>query len=143
MSGKRLAHLSTFSTLMGVEFYLQEDGSVTGVVTLQEGHEGPPFHVHGGVLSALLDEAMGGAAWANGKRVVAVNLNFNFRKPVPLGVPLHVRGRIDRDEGRKCFTVGEIVLLDGAVAVEGTGIFLEAPHIFEGMTEPFAHVADE
>ncbi|MFN8374347.1 MAG: PaaI family thioesterase [Anaerolineae bacterium] len=143
MNGKRLVNLSTFSTEMGVEFYLQDDGSVLGSATLQKGHEGPPFHVHGGVLASLLDEAMGAAAWASGKRVVAVNLNFNFRKPVPLGMPLRIEGRVDRVERRKNFTVGQLLLPDGAVAVEGTGIFVEAPHIFENMSNPFAHVPEE
>ena len=143
MDGKKLIDLSTFSTDLGVELYLQEDSSVIGVVTLQKGQEGPPFHVHGGVLGALLDEAMGAATWASGKRVVSVNLNFNYRKPVPLGVPLRITGRIDRVDGRKVFTAAEISLADGAVAVKGTGIFVEAPQIFEGMTNPFARVPEE
>ena len=143
MDGKQLVNLSTFSTELGVVLYLQDDGSVVGAVTLQKGHEGPPFHVHGGVLGALLDEAMGAAAWASGKRVVSVNLNFNYRKPVPLGVPLNISGRVEREAGRKIFTAAKIMLPDGVVAVEGTGIFVEAPQIFEGLANPFAHVPEE
>ena len=37
--------------------------------------QGPPGHVHGGAMSAVLDEAMGGASWMNGYRSVAATLS--------------------------------------------------------------------
>lgn len=136
---RQLVNMSRFCVALGVEYRLEDDGSVTGVVTLQPEQEGPPFHVHGGVLAALVDEAMGAAAWASGKRVLSVNLNFNYRKPVPLGVPLRIVGRITGRERRKTFTSGQVLLPDGALAVEGTGIFVDAPEVFDGMSNPFAH----
>ena len=59
--------------------------------------------------------------------MLAANLNINFRKPVPLEKPITVRGWVERIEGRKIFTAGQIVLEDGAVATEGRGIFVTAP----------------
>ncbi|NWF70246.1 MAG: PaaI family thioesterase [Chloroflexi bacterium] len=128
---------------MGADFYLQADGSVVGLVTLAKDHEGPPFHVHGGVLAALIDEAMGAACWSSGKRVVAVNLNFNYRRPVPLAVALRVTGHIAGSERRKTFTTGAILLPDGTAAVEGSGIFVEAPQIFAGLANPFARLPED
>jgi uncharacterized protein (TIGR00369 family) len=109
-----------------------EDGSTLARMTLGDQQQGPPQHAHGGVLALLLDETMGAAVWVNGHAVLAVNLNINFRLPVPLGVPLEVRGRVDEVFRRKVTTTGEIVLPDGTVAVTGSGVFARAPeHILE------------
>jgi acyl-coenzyme A thioesterase PaaI-like protein len=136
--GKPLPNLSEFSARLGATYELSDDGQrVIGIVTLEKAQEGPPFHVHGGVLGALIDEAMGAACWASGRRVLSVNLNFNYRHAVPLGVPLRIEGRVDRQEGRKTFTIGLIHLPDGKAAVEGTGIFLDVPQWFGDMKNPY------
>lgn len=118
---------SGFSRWLGLALHLQQDGSTQAEITLGPEQEGPPGHSHGGVIVAMIDEAMGMAVWATGFRVLAVNLNVNFRRPLPLGVPVIVRGRLLRVEGRKAFTSGEIILPDGMVAAEGSGIFVQAP----------------
>jgi acyl-coenzyme A thioesterase PaaI-like protein len=143
LDGKRLANLSTFCTELGVKLYLQADGSVSGTATLQKGQEGAPLYVHGGVLAALLDEAMAGVLWASGRRVMSVNLTLNYRKPAPSGIPLTIIGRIDSAEGRKHFTLGQVVLPNGDIAVEATGIFVEVPQMFDDLSEPFAHVPED
>lgn len=119
-------------------FYADEQGNATGTVIIDESKEGPPGHAHGGSLATLIDEAMGAAAWNQGYRVLAANLNFNFRRPVPLNTGVYVSGRVERKEGRKIFTSGALTLPDGTVAVEGTGIFVEAPqHFVEDGYNPF------
>ena len=116
----------------GIQLYAEDDGTIVIPVMLDQRHEGPPGYVHGGFSAALIDEAMGGAVWHAGLQVVAVKLDFNLRAPVPLGVEVTVRGRVDRIEGRKVFATGEITLPDGQIAVDGQGIFVEAPHLFKG-----------
>ena len=49
---------------------------------------------HGGIVMALLDEAMAHAAGFAGHRGVTATVNVRFRKPVPLEVPIEVRGRV-------------------------------------------------
>ena len=112
---------------LAAQYYLEADGTVGGVVVIDESKEGPPGHAHGGALAMLVDEAMGMAAWYQGHRVVAVNLNINYRHAVPLNQPVTVTGKVDRLDGRKAFGVGKVILPDGTVAVEATGIFVEAP----------------
>lgn len=116
---------------MGVQLYLDEQRHVVGRVTLSEAQAGPPDYIHGGALAAILDEAMGAAAWSNGHRVVAANLHFNYRLPVPLNTTITLNAHIDRVEGRKIYVRSEVVLPDQRVAVEGQGLFIEAPHFFE------------
>ncbi len=40
--------------------------------------EGPPGHVHGGCISAVLDETMGLTAWYFGHAVLSVSLDVKF-----------------------------------------------------------------
>lgn len=112
------------------KYYADSQGNVHGTIWIDAAKEGPPGHAHGGSLATLIDEAMGASAWNHGYRVVAANLNFDYRKPVPLDTEIHVYGTVERKEGRKVFTRGHITLPDGTVAVEGTGIFVEAPQYF-------------
>jgi uncharacterized protein (TIGR00369 family) len=122
---------------IGVQWFIKDDKSIYGEVTLSERQEGPPLHVHGGASAAMLDEAMGTAAWSAGYMVVAVDLHVTYKRPVPVGQKVQIHGRVDRKAGRKIFTVGEIILEDGTVAVTGTGVFVEAPQMFEKYAEKF------
>lgn len=110
----------------GMRFYVQDDGSVQGQISIDSGKQGPPGHAHGGSLIALLDEAMGACAWALGHRVVAVHLEFDLKHGVPLDTNVTVRGRVDQRDGRKVFASGDVILPDGRIAVVAEGIFLEA-----------------
>ncbi len=49
---------------------------------------------HGGIAMSLLDEAMAHAAGAAGHRGVTASMNVRFRKPVPLGEPLDLEGKV-------------------------------------------------
>jgi len=114
----------------GAQFMLDENGDIRGIVTMDDSKQGPPGHAHGGSLAALIDEAMGAAAWNRGHRVLAANLNINYRRPVPLGTEITLVGRVDRTEGRKIYTSGAVMMPDREIAVEGTGLFIEAPQYF-------------
>ncbi len=114
---------------IGIQWYICDDRSIFGEIALNEHQQGPPGHAHGGATAALLDEAMGLAVWTAGYAVVAVNLNVDFLRPVPLGVKITISGRVDRRDGRAIHAVGEIRLPDGAVAVAGRGVYVEAPHL--------------
>lgn len=131
MTQRKAIRLSQYSARLGVDFYCEPDGLIIGSGALGQEQEGPPGHVHGGVLSALLDEAMGAAAWCADHPVLAANLNIDFRRPVPLGVEIQVIGRVESTEGRKVFTSGAIYLPDESIAAEGKGLFIITPSMFE------------
>src|SRR5688572_2367610 len=86
--------------------------------------EGPPKHVHGGAMSAVLDATMGAAAWAAGHRVVAARLTVEFKRPCPLGTTVTFACRVTAAEGRRVTTAGELVLPDGTVCATGEGVFV-------------------
>lgn len=115
---------------MGVQ-YFQEGDKVRADFTFTHYHQGPPKHAHGGSLAAVLDEAMGAAVWLAGHSVVAANLELNYRKPVPLGVPVKVYAWAGEKGNRSVKAYGELRFEDGTVAVESRGVFVIAPHLFE------------
>ena len=70
-----------------------EEG-VRAAVTLAPQYQGWRGIAHGGIVMALLDEAMAHAAGYAGHRGVTASVNVRFRRPVPLEAPIEVRGRI-------------------------------------------------
>ena len=122
---------------LGVQWYMQADKTIMGEVTLIKAQQGPPMHAHGGASAAILDEVMGGATWANGYMVMTASMTVNYRRPVPLGVPLMAKGWVHEKVGRKVYAKSIIQLPDGTVAVEGEGIFVENPRLFEQYAKQF------
>jgi uncharacterized protein (TIGR00369 family) len=51
---------------------------------------------HGGIVALLLDEAVGWAAWHAGHPGVTGRLQVSYRRPLKLGEPIRVVGRVDR-----------------------------------------------
>ncbi len=67
------------------------------------GAEGPPGFAHGGSVAAVLDEALGAAAWLSGHIVVVARLAVDMREMVPLGTDATVKAWVDRVDGRKVY----------------------------------------
>lgn len=119
---------------LGLHWYeeLQADGALLVFSDFQfDVHQqGPPGHAHGGASAAVIDEVMGVVAWRSGLKVVLANLNLDYRRPVPLNVPLRVEGWVKDQDDRKASTYGRLILPDGHTAVSGTGLYIQAPHLF-------------
>ncbi|MCB0994947.1 MAG: hypothetical protein KDB21_07635 [Acidimicrobiales bacterium] len=96
---------------------------VVATCTLTDAHGGPPARAHGGVVMTLLDEALGVAATAAGAAGLTAGLTVRFRAGTPLGVPLELRARYVRSDGRKRFAVGEL-FADGVLTAEAEGVFI-------------------
>ncbi|MEB3187307.1 MAG: PaaI family thioesterase [bacterium] len=117
---------------------LRRDGStVRFLTTLGDAQQGPPGHAHGGSMAALLDEAMGAAAWLRRTHLVAARLELQFRKPVPLGTEVMVVAWVKQEGRRSLHAGGALVLPDGTTAVEAHGVFAHAPALFEHLGSEF------
>ena len=93
-------------------------------------HRGPPGFLHGGIAATVLDETMASVGWAmDDVPCVTATLELKYRKPVPLdGRPLRIEAWRDRVEPRKMQRVqGRLLLADGTVCVEASGIFVQRP----------------
>jgi acyl-coenzyme A thioesterase PaaI-like protein len=88
--------------------------------------EGPPDHAHGGSVAAVLDEALGLAAWAAGYPIVVGNLNVSFRNLLPLQKVVTVESRVVSAMGRKIMVHGRIFCGD-TVYAEGECLCITIP----------------
>lgn len=86
--------------------------------------QGPPGHAHGGAVAAVLDEALGIAAWAAGHPVVAARLVTDFRRMLPLGTVCTVEPTVESIEGRKVRVTGRLVGEDGTVYAEAESLLV-------------------
>ena len=101
--------------------------TVAAVVTARPFHQSYPGRVHGGVITALLDETIGRAvnilepeAWG-----VTAELKTRYKKPVPYGVPLIVTGRLTANNRRMFTGTGEIILPSGEIAATAEGTYVK------------------
>lgn len=106
-----------------------DDLAVTTTFVVQRHHQGAPGIAHGGVVAAAFDEALGALAVHHREPAVTASLQTQFRRPVPVGVTLHLTARIVGREGRKVWCTGEARLgaPDGPLAAEATALFLVVP----------------
>lgn len=105
-------------------FYNMEDGSVATLFKFKEQHQSYPGRVHGGLISAMLDEMGLRALWAKEFTEqtfgVTFSLETKFRKPVPYGVELIGRGVIVSDTPR--FVNADVKILDKSGNVLANGL---------------------
>lgn len=108
-------------------FYELDNGEVIGIFKPIEEHQSYPGRLHGGIASAILDETIGRAIKVNQTGIwgVTVELNIQYKNPVPLYEELRVIGRITRDTRRIFEGTGEILLPNGDVAVIAHGKYLK------------------
>ena len=88
-------------------------------------YEGYVGMIHGGVLSAMLDEAMSWAITADGEFAVTGRLNTTFRSPALVGSQLRVEGRVVRQRRRLIDAEATIVsVADENVVARSEGRFM-------------------
>jgi len=101
-----------------------EKHSVECLFRMPRRFEGPPGHVHGGIIATILDEAMGKVNRQKGVVALTRRMSIDYLKPVPLNMKLRAVGWAVRQEGRKHFHAGEIRTLDGTVLARSEGLFI-------------------
>ncbi len=110
-------------------FFPDPDGNgVWTSVTPDARFEGYTGIVHGGIISAVLDEVMAWSLYREETWAVTGQLSTRFRMPVRVGEPVRAIGRIVRDRGRVIETRGEIRReADDALLAEATATFFRVP----------------
>jgi uncharacterized protein (TIGR00369 family) len=111
-------------------FHEIETGELVAIFTARDEHQSYPGRVHGGMITAMLDETIGRAIMTKNRDDfwgVTVEFTTRFKKPVPIGVQLRAVGRIVSEEGRVFAGTGEILLPDGEVAATGEGKYVKLP----------------
>lgn len=123
-----------FSPLLGranplappMEFSIDTSGEVPMVcadVTFGHAYEGPPGHVHGGIVAAAFDELLGATQAMSGSPGMTAYLDVSYRAPTPLHTPLRFESTLDSVEGRKIRTSGRLFHGE-TLCAESSGLFI-------------------
>ncbi|MGC9159597.1 MAG: PaaI family thioesterase [Terracidiphilus sp.] len=107
-----------------LDFFLDPGGMVVCLPTVPDRFEGPPGHVHGGILATLLDEVMSKSVRSLGVRALTRQMEIDYLRPVPVETPLRVEGRMVRAEGRKYWTEARILSQENRILAQAKGLFV-------------------
>lgn len=109
-------------------FYETENNEVVAVFTPHYLVQSYPNRMHGGMITAILDEAIGRAISIGHDSTVwgvTMELTTKYHRPVPLDVELKAVGRVTEHIRSNVFKgTGELLLPDGRVAASATGIYM-------------------
>lgn len=90
-----------------------------------EEHVGWERVVHGGILAAVLDDAMGNVFYLRGYQALTARMEVRYRRPVRPRDHLVVRAWLAAEDARTLRTRAEL-LRDGEVVCTAEGVFLRS-----------------
>lgn len=132
------------------KYYELENHIILGVFEGKEHHQSYPKRMHGGIITALLDETVGRAIQIDEPDTfgVTVELQIRYIKPVPLDETLYCVGKITEQkrilfygEGYICNTQHEILATCKAKYMkQDVHKIVKGEHFIE---EQWIYVADE
>ncbi len=111
----------------GMKLTFEQDDAakrVRGSFSLGPEYQGGPGFIHGGIIAAVLDEAMGKVNRFRGVRAVTAELAIEYLKPVRMGENLLIEAYEVGHAGRNLQHVGEIRDQSGQVLARGRGRFV-------------------
>ena len=98
-----------------------ENRRLKGYFTPKQEHEGYRGIMHGGLASALLDEAMVKLLWEVGIPAVSASLSIRLLKPVKVGEKVVIEGWVESDKGRIIETSARLTDTAGTVLAQAEG----------------------
>ena len=87
-------------------------------------HQGYQGIVHGGIISAVLDECMTKLAFSLGIDAVTAKMTVRFKRPLSVGEEVTVTGRLLKEGTRAIEAEAVAVRQDGSVVAEAEGILM-------------------
>jgi len=97
------------------------DGKVAKAeFTPTELHQGWAGIIHGGIITTILDEAMGYAAFYEGIKCVTSSMQTRFKRPLSIDEPTIVTASLTRKTRRFIETEAKIATRDGTTIAECT-----------------------
>ena len=113
----------------GLKLHFERDGDrVVSKFTALEEYQGFPGYLHGGIITALLDEVMSRVSIVNQNRwSMTAGIDVHFRKPVFIGQEVTAVAEHLETNRRVVTAQAELVLPDGTVAAKATGRFFHVP----------------
>ena len=112
-----------------LRFFETGPGEVTAEYTVPEHFQGYPGIVHGGIVTAMLDEVTG-RAHINSEHtrfMFTAKLEIRFRKNVPVEKPLRVVGQVEKSKSRMASSTGKIYGPEGDLLAEAKALLVNLP----------------
>ncbi|HEU4751580.1 MAG TPA: PaaI family thioesterase, partial [Armatimonadota bacterium] len=106
-------------------------GRATGRYLPRPEHQGYAGISHGGILAALLDEAMVYAAVTLGHWVATAEMTVRYARPAPTGAPLEIRAEVTRHQRRLVECRAEVFSEAGELLASATGKLLQGRPVTE------------
>jgi len=107
-----------------LEFIYPEDGIAETSLIIPDYFIGWENLTHGGLISMLLDETMAHACISAKLIGVTAELTVRFKKPLPVGTKIFVKGSMTGGKGRIAATTGEITDVSGTIYASGSAKFI-------------------
>ena len=109
-----------------LRFEPQPDGTSAASYEVPERFQSWAGMVHGGIVSLMLDEAVGWAAWHAGHPGVTGRLQVSLRRPLKLGERIRIVGRVDSTRRTLIHTTAWIENADdGSRVADATATLME------------------
>lgn len=121
---------STNNKGLHLEFVSSNDGGVTATFWCDEAFEGYPGVLHGGVISSILDGAIGHCMFARGQAAVTVEMTIRFRHPVVTNQEATVSARITQSSHPLYILEAEI-LQAGQVKATAKSKYFDQPRLID------------
>lgn len=115
---------------LGVRFTVEE-GLAAATYTIRAEHQGYTGVSHGGILAALLDEAMVYAAVSLGRWAATAEMTVRYHRPVPIGEPFLVEAEVSRQVRRLVECRAQILSADRTVFASATGKLMQGRPLSE------------
>jgi acyl-coenzyme A thioesterase PaaI-like protein len=113
----------------------KENLCLTGTFTPRREHEGFRNIMHGGLQSALLDEAMVKLLWEAGISAVSASLQIKLLRPAKIGEDIAIKGWVESQKGRLILTAARLEDSEGNVLSEATGKCVKVKFKEDGSVE--------
>ena len=125
-------HENTVIDYLGVEIVPTPDGEARLELLVEPRHANLYSMAHGGVLTTMVDTAMGAKCLALNKKVVTISLNIEFMHAVMINTPRIFTDATVLHDGRKTM-VCECKIIDakGKLYAKATATFFVIGHLIE------------
>jgi acyl-coenzyme A thioesterase PaaI-like protein len=125
--GQFIPHAAADDRLL-VRYYIDEnDGSFKTWAWFGRGAQGAPGRVHGGSVSAILDEVLGASVWMSGMPVVTATLKIRYRNPLPVGTVCDIETETVRRTAKRAVVRGALKVRGGGVVAGAEAVFFRLP----------------
>ncbi|MCM1259823.1 MAG: PaaI family thioesterase [Prevotella sp.] len=130
-SNSKMCYICGMDNPFGLKapFYEMENQTVVSLFRYQDIHQSYPERVHGGLITALLDEIAGRAIWIVEPNTWAVtgDIRVKFRKVVPYDTDLKAIGKVTRNTRRIFFAVAKLYDMNNELLAEAEVTYFKLP----------------